>query len=82
MNIGDTLATANITSGGTRLILNVLPGVISVLTKPQNNSIPLGIISYTPDNFAQAERNFAKEAGLRVFDTPNKVLDWVQTIAT
>jgi hypothetical protein len=34
-DIGDTLATANITNGGTRLVLTVLPRVLSVLTKLQ-----------------------------------------------
>jgi bacterial leucyl aminopeptidase len=134
-DIGDTLATASITNGGTRLVLTVLPGVISVLTKLREKSIPLGIISNTPDNFTQAtmerslvdaglfnffspklsiyssvvglkkdsvmifcfaadrsgfphdrnkcifvgenstERQFAKEAGFRVFKTPNDVLN-------
>lgn len=74
-DIGDTLATANITSGGTRLILTVLPGVISVLTKLQNNSIPLGIISHTPDNFTQAmmERSL-NDAGLFDFFSPELLI--------
>lgn len=61
-DIGDTLATASITDGGARLVLTVLPGVVSVLTTLRENSIPLGIISNTPDNFTQAmmERSLAR----------------------
>lgn len=74
-DIGDTLATANITSGGTRLVLTVLPGVISVLTKLRDNSIPLGIISNTPDNFTQAmmERSL-NDAGLLNFFSPQLLI--------
>lgn len=50
-DIGDTLATASITDGGARLVLTVLPGVQSVLTKLWDNLIPLGVISNTPENF-------------------------------
>jgi FMN phosphatase YigB (HAD superfamily) len=138
-DIGDTLATASITNGGNKLVLTVLPGVISVLKELREKSIPVGIISNTPDNFTAAmmerslkdaelfdffgpklsiyssvvglqknsvaifcfaadragfphdrhkcifvgenstERQFAKEAGLRVFDTPNNLASWVKT---
>ncbi|ODG99860.1 hypothetical protein A4S05_36035 [Nostoc sp. KVJ20] len=74
-DIGDTLATASITSGGTRLVLTVLPGVLSVLTKLRDNSIPLGIISNTPDNFTQAmmERSLS-DAGLFDFFSPELLI--------
>lgn len=52
-DIGDTLATASLTNGGSNLKLNVLPGVDAILTNLQGKSVPLGIISNTPDNFTQ-----------------------------
>jgi bacterial leucyl aminopeptidase len=52
-DIGDTLATARITDEGSKLVLTARDGVLSVLMKLQEKSIPLGIISNTPDNFTQ-----------------------------
>jgi bacterial leucyl aminopeptidase len=74
-DIGDTLATARIADGGTKLVLNVLPGVISILTRLQTNSIPLGIISNTPDNFTQGtvERSL-NDAGLFDFFVPKLMI--------
>ncbi|ODG99854.1 hypothetical protein A4S05_36000 [Nostoc sp. KVJ20] len=74
-DIGDTLATASITDGGARLVLTVLPGVVSVLTTLQKNSIPLGIISNTPDNFTQAmmERSL-EDIGLLNFFSPELMI--------
>ncbi len=70
-DIGDTLATASITNSGNRLVLNVLPGVISVLKKLQEKSIPMGVISNTPDNFkaTMMERSL-RDAGLFDFLVP------------
>ena len=74
-DIGDTLATASMTNGGTRLVLTVLPGVITVLTKLKTKSIPLGIISNTPDNFTQStvDRSL-KDAGLFDFFVPKLMI--------
>ena len=64
-DIGDTLATASITNGGSKLGLTVLPEVISILTKLQAKLVPMEIISNTPDNFTQAMMEQALEdAGL------------------
>lgn len=74
-DIGDTLATASITNGGARLVLTVLLGVLSVLTKLRDNSISLGIISNTPDNFTQAMIEQALEdAGLFDFFSPELLI--------
>jgi bacterial leucyl aminopeptidase len=74
-DIGDTLATANITNGGTKLVLTVLTGVLSVLTKLRAKSIPLGIISNTPANFTQAmmDRSLA-DSGLLNFFSPELLI--------
>jgi bacterial leucyl aminopeptidase len=74
-DIGDTLATASFPSGGSNLVLTVLPGVVAVLTKLRERSIRLGIISNTPDNFTSAmmERSLA-DAGLFNFFAPELLI--------
>jgi FMN phosphatase YigB (HAD superfamily) len=70
-DIGETLATASTANGSSTLVFTVLPGVIYVLTKLRDRSIPLGIISNT-DNFTQAIVDRALEnAGLLGFFSPH-----------
>jgi bacterial leucyl aminopeptidase len=74
-DIGDTLATASFPSGGSNLVLTVLPGVVAVLTKLRERLIRLGVISNTPDNFTSAviDRSLA-DAGLLNFFAPELLI--------
>jgi bacterial leucyl aminopeptidase len=74
-DIGDTLATASFPTGGSNLVLAVLPGVISVLKKLRDRSIHLGVISNTPDSFTTAMMaQSLKNAGLFDFFLPELLI--------
>jgi bacterial leucyl aminopeptidase len=74
-DVGDTLATASFPTGGSNLVLTVLPGVIAVLKKLRDRSIRLGVISNTPDNFTTAMMaQSLKNAGLFDFFLPELLI--------
>ena len=74
-DIGDTLASARLENGGNRLVLDVLPGVVSVLSELRNNAIQIGVISNTPENFTKdMMKESLQEAGLFDFFSPELLI--------
>jgi FMN phosphatase YigB (HAD superfamily) len=74
-DIDDTLANITVEESENKLVFAVLPGVISVLTKLRDDSIPIGILSDTPDSFTQETIDRSLEdAGLFDFFLPELLI--------